>query len=184
MLKKNVNEIKGFEECEGYVIYSNGDIVSYKRNVPKIIKGYKNTKGYLLIDLSREKRAVKIHRLIAFAFIPNIDNKPQVNHKDGNKLNNCVDNLEWCTNSENQKHAVKNGLKRIIKGHENYQYDKEHDNCKKVMQFDLEGNFIAEYVSLSSAARAVNLASYSNISRVCKGEQKTACGYVWKFKIS
>ena len=184
MLKKNINEIKGFENCEGYVIYSNGNIVSYKRNIPKIIKGYKDTKGYLLIDLSREKRAIKIHRLIALAFIHNIDDKPQVNHKDGNKTNNCVDNLEWVTNSENQKHAILTGLKTAKKGKENYQYDKEHENCKKVLQFDTHGNFISEYVSLASAARAVNLASYSNISRVCKGKQKTAYGYIWKFKIS
>lgn len=179
---KKINEIKGFENIEGYEICSNGFVISHKKQNKKILKGYKNTKGYLLVDLNKNKRAVKIHRLVALAFINNEHNKPQVNHKDGNKLNNHIDNLEWVTNSENQKHAIKNGLKKIKKGIENYQYDKEHHTCKKVLQYDLNGNFISEYVSLASAARAVNLASYSNISKVCRGIHKTASGYVWKFK--
>lgn len=79
----------------------------------KILKPYKNCWGYMLVDMRKDgKRYLKcVHRLVAEAFIPNPQNKPQVNHIDGNKKNNCVENLEWCTCSENQYHAFKTSLK-------------------------------------------------------------------------
>lgn len=80
-----------------------------------------NGRGYLCVNLKAHgKQAQKtIHRLVATAFIPNPDNLPEVNHKDGNKANNHVDNLEWCTVSDNKKHAFKNGLNKQRKGLDN-----------------------------------------------------------------
>lgn len=77
--------------------------------------------GYRLVLLWRGgvRKAFKVHRLVAQVFISNTDNKPEVNHKDGNKFNNLADNLEWCTTSENVKHAFDTGLKRSLLGEDN-----------------------------------------------------------------
>lgn len=85
-----------------------------------ILKPSTITKGYKGITLTKDKKRYpkKVHRLVAEAFIPNPNNKPQINHIDCNKSNNNVNNLEWCTNSENQKHAFKNGLNSSKKANE------------------------------------------------------------------
>ena len=84
----------------------------------RILKPALNDSGYKIVVLTKNKKSksLRVHRLVALAFIPNLENKPQVNHKDGNKLNNHIDNLEWCTNSENEIHAYKLGLKKINDG--------------------------------------------------------------------
>ena len=89
-----------------YSITENGEIIN-KRNGKKV-KPQPNGKGYLRVSIGGKLQFV--HRLVAEKYIPNPENKPQVNHKDGNKLNNSVDNLEWVTNMENRQHAVKNLL--------------------------------------------------------------------------
>ena len=78
----------------------------------RILRTNPDPKGYLKVrvTLDRVKYSFKVHRMVAQAFIPNPDNLPQVNHKDGNKLNNSVDNLEWVSNRDNAHHAIANGL--------------------------------------------------------------------------
>lgn len=91
---------------DDYIITEQGEIIN-KRNGRKV-KPQPNGKRYLRVSISGKLQFV--HRLVAEKHIPNPENKPQVNHKDGNKLNNSVDNLEWATNQENRDHAVKNRL--------------------------------------------------------------------------
>ena len=81
----------------------------------RILKLFHNKKGYTQTILYRDKKQypIKIHRLVANAFIPNPENKPQVNHIDGDKNNNRIDNLEWCTQAENIQHSYKAGLRNI-----------------------------------------------------------------------
>lgn len=84
----------------------------------RILRGWKDSVGYRKVTISGKNEFV--HRFVAIAFIPNPENKPQVNHKDGNKLNNAVSNLEWVTDAENKQHAKNTGLMRGLKGSRNH----------------------------------------------------------------
>lgn len=198
-MSKNLSELKGFENFEGYTISEDGSVFSFKETIrdsstgqivgtgitkqPIAIKGSVDSKGYRYIDIKDKegkRKCPKVHRLVALAFLENKDSKPQINHIDGVKLNNNVDNLEWVTNSENQLHAYKLGLQTPHKREKNYQWSGKHENCKKVRQLDLEGNEVKIHNSLAIAGRSVGK-NYTTISKVCNGEGKTAHGYMWEF---
>ena len=101
------------ENYPNYFVTKEGEVINVKTN--KILKPCFNTWGYQQVTLHNriKSKNIVIHRLVANAFISNFENKPQVNHIDGNKSNNSVSNLEWCTSSENVKHAYKIGLSNI-----------------------------------------------------------------------
>ena len=86
-----------------------------KRKKPYILKQSNTTTGYKKVELAKDgkKKSLRVHRLVATAFIPNPMNKPYINHIDGNRINNCVENLEWCTQHENVVHAYETGLNKI-----------------------------------------------------------------------
>ena len=93
-------------DLSDYTITENGEVIN--NHTLRRVKAQPNGKGYLRVCTGGKRRFV--HRLVAEKYIPNPENKPQVNHKDGNKLNNSIGNLEWVTNQQNRDHAVKNGL--------------------------------------------------------------------------
>jgi len=147
-----------------------------ERKLPYYIVQREDKDGYLRVALCKNNKIkyYYVHRLVALTFIDNPFNKPVVNHKDGNKKNNCVSNLEWNTIQENNLHALNMGL-RVMKNNK---------LSKPIYQYDLEGNLIAEYKSSCDAARKNKNMYSSNIRRCCRGLQKTAFGYIWKYKIN
>ena len=162
---------KVVKDFEAYSISNLGRLkVKQKSGTYKICPQQKTEKGYLYYKLQGvcKKYKMRIHRLVAMAFLPNKNNYDQVNHKNGNKSDNRVENLEWCSNSMNIEHRIqvlgfKSGKKAILK-------------------LDLNGKIIQEYISLTEAAIS-NHCSMGNISSVCNGRMKTSGGFKWKYKL-
>ncbi len=145
--------------------------LSYEgRNIIEKLKQSKRKDGYLQVQLYDKKYLV--HRIIAITFLKNKFNFPYVNHIDGNKQNNCVNNLEWCTASQNTIHAYKNNLKKKL-------FNEQNSNSKVVIQLDINDNIIKKYPSVSEAKRQTKI---SHISCCCLGTRKTAGGYKWKYE--
>jgi DNA-binding XRE family transcriptional regulator len=109
--------MKRYQDTDYYVTET-GEVWSRKRNKLKQLKSFKSNQGYLNIVLMINGKHVNklVHRLVGEVFIANPENYPMINHIDGIKTNNHVSNLEWCTNSNNQKHAIKIGLNNLNKG--------------------------------------------------------------------
>ena len=146
-----------------YQISNYGNVYSLINNVQ--LKGVNNGNGYLRVKLN--ERLFYIHRLVAMAFIQNLNNRKQINHKDENKLNNNADNLEWCSHKYNMKFGTRN--KRAI------------DNTKKsVIQYTMSGKYVCSYNSIVEAAGKMSI-SKGNIVSVLKGNRKSAGGYKRKY---
>lgn len=165
----------GFEGL--YEVSNFGNVRSLERNgtikggrmMAKVLDNY----GYYMCKL-RNKNIIKmpkIHRLVAQSFIPNPDNKPQVNHINGDKLDNRVENLEWVTSRENIMHAVDNGLINVLGNTNNFL-------GYKVEQIK-DGKVINTFETISKASRETGVCR-SGIEKVLKGKQKTSGGYYWK----
>lgn len=174
---------KDIENYEGLYQVSNlGRVKSLPRRGTHtkeihILKSCKNHKGYLQVVLTKKcvSKTKSIHRLVAETFIKNKDNLPQVNHIDGNKLNNCVDNLEWVSNYDNLIHSFKIGLRDNM-------YKKGKNHCRSVIvnQYDLKGNFIKQWYCIKDVERQLGF-NNKNICACCRGKRPTAYGYVWKY---
>ena len=154
-----------------YQISNLGRVKNFKTN--KILK-QSIAKGYNRIRIKSKNYLV--HRLIAQAFIPNPYNKPQINHIDSNRLNNDINNLEWCTPKENIIHG-------IIYGNIKYDYLVKYNvqHIKKIDMYDLNHNYIRSFSSITNAHRFFGSKPTGSISKCVNGHRKTAYGYRWSF---
>ena len=150
----------------GYKISNYGRVKNHKG---RITEGSNHESGYLWVSIA--PKSYLLHRLVAKVFIPNPENKEQVNHIDGNKVNTYLDNLEWCTNTENQIHKVVSGL---------------NNTSKNIIQYDLNMNKIKEYNSQKEASIELNI-NHGNISKCCKKNNNknsnyaSTGGFIFKF---
>lgn len=169
----------------GYYITTDGKIYSYNGRWNKHIHKMKTTihkkTGYEYITLCKNgKKYLKtVHRLMAEIFLPNPENKPEVNHKNGIRTDNRVENLEWTTHSENVLHAFRVLNRKKPQGCKGM-YGKLHPNVKIVIQFK-DGKIINEYYGANEAGRYVGR-NPSNITSCCRGRRKQVAGYQWKYK--
>ena len=165
--------IKGYEGL--YEVSDKGRVRSIKFGKERILKPGRNNKGYLLVGLRKngEKKTYKVHRLVAKTFTPNPDNLPEVNHKDENKENNSVHNLEWCDRKYNCNYGTRN--ERVSDKMTNGKLS------KLVLQYSLDWKFIKEWQSLHDVERNLGYSS-GNISGCCTGRRKSAYNFIWKFK--
>ena len=160
---------KDIPEYEGFYQVSNLGRIRRNNNILKVRdNGY----GYLTVNLCKNNKIKRkyIHRLVALAFLPNKDNLPQVNHKNENKQDNRVENLEWCTPKYNANYGDRNKkctiAKRILQG-------------KLVARYDSKDNIIDKmYMSEAINFKGVH---YANLRKCCLGLQKTAGGYKWRY---
>ena len=157
--------IKGFDEF--YEISNLGRVKSFYSKKEKILKPIKDKDGYLQVKIYKNKKqyTAKIHRLVAKMFLLNSENFPEVNHKDENKENNCVNNLEWCDHAYNNNYGSK--------------IEKNLAKSKKVNQYDLNGNFIKTWKSMRFASNELKISNH--IKECCEGKFKSCGGYKWKF---
>lgn len=183
-------DIKGYEGL--YQVSNMGQVKSLgngksNKSKLKVMKQQLNHKGYPMINLCKNgvTKGVSVHRLVAINFIPNPNNLPQVNHIDEIKTNNCVENLEWCTNEYNHNYGTR--IERVRQkqiGNPNMKtslgkFGKEHPTSKPILQLTLDGEIIKLWFSASDAIRE-NGYGKSHISSCCTGKKKTAYGYKWE----
>lgn len=158
MIEEIWKDIVGYEGI--YKVSNLGRVKSYSRYPHgKLLSGVKSKNGYYKVILCKNKQkiTISIHRLVATTFLPNPNNLPQVNHKDEDKSNNSLDNLEWCSASYNHNYGT--GIERTSKG-----------ESRQVVQATINGEIIQIFSSLTEASKLIPC-PLTYLSTICNGKQ-------------
>ena len=149
-----------------YSVSTEGEV---RKDTTNYILSQSSQQDYKFVTLliNGQQKRMRVHRMVAMTFIENPDNKPYVNHINGIRYDNNVENLEWVTQSENIQHAVKTGLM-------------QNGRKKAVIQYNLNGDRMATFESASEAARQTG-GSQSKITMCCKRQRETANDYQWRY---
>jgi len=169
-------KVVGYDD---YVVSNTGIVKSLKYGKERLLKFEINIDGYHIVRLSKngKKKPFRVHRLVAELFIDNPSELPVVNHKDGDKTNNIVNNLEWSTVADNTRHAFETGLINVDVCRE-----AKRDKMKPVLQLDKDtGEVIRRFESYREVLRELNI-NRGNLSSALNGKNKTCAGYVWKYE--
>jgi len=179
---------KDIEDWEGiYQVSNYGRLRSFKaKKEGYILSNVNKTGDYFSVVLSvgKRRRYARMHRLVAEAFLPKLDHSPEINHKDGNKQNNHADNLEWVDRKTNHAHAIAH-VPTMLSGLKRYN---TVVRPKRIVQYDLNGRRIAEFLNSVEAQRATGVCQRNILQVASKTEYKPgmirrqAGGYIWKFK--
>jgi hypothetical protein len=170
-MEKIWKDIKGYEGR--YIISTTGEVASlFRKDEIITLSPFFNEKGYVRVKLNWKGKSKNfaVHRLVAETFIENLENKQFVNHKNGIKHDNSLENLEWCTASENMRHSFD-----VLK------QDKGHSPCRPVFKYDFSGNLLDRFTSCKEAGIKENIKA-STISNCCLGRSKTNKGFVFSYK--
>lgn len=167
-------DIPGYEGIYQASTFGNIRITNYRKSgLPKLKSQIRDKDGYCIVCLTKDgtQKSCRVNRLIAKTFLPSFSEALQVNHKDENKGNNAVENLECLTPIQNSNYGTRNfrlGMTKL------------NQRGKRVKQFDLNGNFIKEWRSICEIQRSCGF-NISAIIRCCKQRQETSYGYKWEY---
>lgn len=163
-------DVKGYENL--YQVNRKGEVRSSHKGYWEKLSAGKSSCGYrnFLFHKDGKRKNMRGNRLVAETFIPNPDNLPFVNHKDENPLNDCVENLEWCTAKYNNNYGTARQRSSI-----------NHSKNRPVCMYDVDGTFIREFYNINDAARFVD-GAHTCILRCCNNKVFCYKGYIWRYK--